>query len=294
MRATHRKIALDKTPLRADTPESIGRGPRSALTLGLLGVCALFVFAALVALGTWQVERRAWKLDLIERVEQRVHAPAVDAPGPERWPLLGAATDEYRRVRVTGRFLTGRDTLVQASTELGAGYWLITPMKMRDGRIVLVNRGFVPPEWRSRQAPPEAQAGQGDRAGEAAELSLTGLLRMSEPGGGFLRHNDPAADRWYSRDIAAIAAARGLGEVAPYFVDADADADADAGAARGPEATPGQAALAGPVGGLTVIAFHNNHLVYAITWYLLAAMVAVAAWYVGREELRLRRRYTPR
>ena len=81
---------------------------------------------------------------------------------------------------------------------------------------------------------------------------------MSEPGGGFLRANDPAADRWYSRDVAAIAAARGLDEVAPFFIDADG--------------TPG--ATAPPLGGLTVVAFPNNHLLYAFTWFAMALLLA--------------------
>jgi surfeit locus 1 family protein len=37
-----------------------------------------------------------------------------------------------------------------------------------------------------------------------------------------------------------------------------------------------------------VIAFHNNHLVYAITWYTLALMVAGGAWLAVREERRAR------
>jgi surfeit locus 1 family protein len=100
-------------------------------------------------------------------------------------------------------------------------------------------------------------------------VSVTGLLRMPEPGGAFLRRNEPSADRWYSRDVEAIAAARKLGPVAPYFIDADRSA-ADAG-------DP-----AAPVGGLTVIAFPNNHLIYAITWYTLALMIPTAIWLARR------------
>jgi surfeit locus 1 family protein len=97
---------------------------------------------------------------------------------------------------------------------------------------------------------------------------LTGLLRISEPGGGFLRANDPGHDRWYSRDVAAIAASRHIDAIAPYFIDAGASAD--------------PAAL--PVGGLTVIAFPNNHLVYALTWFGLAIMAAGWSFYAARLE----------
>ncbi len=206
--------------------------------------------AALTALGIWQLERRAWKLALIERVEQRVHAEPV--PAPER--AVTAAADEYRHVRLDGRYLDSPATLVQAATELGGGYWVLAPFRTADGFTVLVNRGFVPPEEKNAAAllPP-------------AETAVTGLLRLSEPKGGFLRTNDPAQDRWYSRDTAAIGTARGLGSAAPYFVDADA----------GP--------VTWPRGGLTVIAFPNNHLVYALTWFSLALMLAGGTIAAGRK-----------
>ena len=231
--------------------------PRLALAL-----CALLAFAAFFALGTWQLERRAWKLDLIERVDRRVHAPAADVPGPAQWTRINRADDEYRHVRATGTFLHDRETLVQATTELGSGYWVLTPLRLADGNLLLVNRGFVVP----------AQRKSGDRSAKEPDgpVTVTGLLRLTEPQGAFLRKNDAAADRWYSRDVEAIAQARGLGDVAPYFVDADATAPAP------------------PRGGLTVIAFPNNHLVYALTWYALALMVLAAAWFVVRD-----RRHAP-
>jgi surfeit locus 1 family protein len=156
---------------------------------------------------------------------------------------------------------------VQAVSELGAGYWLLTPLCTSDGYIVLVNRGFVPLEQGSRYRP--HQAPPGPCPGTGSRLALTGLLRITEPGGGFLRNNDPARNRWYSRDVKAIATARGLYNVAPYFVDAAKD--------QAPADAPDQ-----PVGGLTVITFHNSHLVYAITWYALALMVAGAWWWSVR------------
>lgn len=212
---------------------------------------AFAVFAGFMALGTWQLQRRVWKLDLIARVEQRIHAPAVAAPGPAQWPAMNVATDEYRRVEARGVFSDRQDTLVQASTDLGSGFWVLTPMRLNDGGVVLVNRGFVVSMTSAAHVP-------------AGQVVIEGLLRMSQSGGGFLRHNDPAANRWYSRDVRAIAAARGLDGVAPYFIDADA--------------ASGNRPQAKPVGGLTVVSFHNNHLVYALTWFALALMTAAAAW----------------
>ena len=242
-------------------PEAATGSQHSLASLIGLGIAAALVFAVLAALGTWQLERRSWKLGLIERIDTRVHAPPVAPPGRRDWPMVTAADHEYRHVRVTGVFLNGLEAQVAASTELGSGYWVLTPLRMRDGAVVLVNRGFVPT---GRRDPATRKAGE-----IAGEATVTGLLRITEPGGTLLRSNDPSADRWYSRDVAVIAAARGLSDVAPYFIDADA-------AANGPDA---------PVGGLTVIKFHNNHLVYALTWYGLALMVAGGTAYVIRQEM---------
>jgi len=250
---------------RLQAESAAERGPRSAAALAALAFLALVVFCGFVALGTWQVERRAWKLDLIERVAQRIHAAPVEAPAQAAWPTVEAGRDEYRRVRLTGTFLHDRETLVQASTAIGTGFWVLTPLRVADGSLVMVNRGFVPPEQRN----PASRGGV-----PISTVTVTGFLRMSERSGFFPRRNDAAADRWFSRELPAIAAARGLGAVAPYFVDADA----------GPPGTL-------PVGGLTVIAFPNSHFVYAVTWYGLALMVALAAGYVARDERRLRRRH---
>jgi surfeit locus 1 family protein len=222
----------------------------------------LLLVAAFLALGAWQVQRLFWKLDLIARVESRVTADPMPAPARAEWPGITPEKDEYRRVAATGLFQHDRTVLVQAVTERGAGFWVLTPLRLPDETTVIINRGFVPAD---RRAP-------ADRLGSelaAGPVAVTGLLRLSEPGGGFLRANDPANDRWFSRDVAAIAAAKGLADVAPYFIDADA--------------TPNPGGL--PVGGMTVIAFRNSHLVYALTWFALAAMSAAAVWAVHRRKL---------
>ncbi|WP_245500801.1 SURF1 family protein [Rhizobium sp. BK251] len=234
---------------------------------------ALFAVVAILgfgSLGTWQIKRLHWKLDLIARVEARVHADPVAAPGPAEWAGMNVAADEYRRVTVTGTLLNDREVQVYAATSLGAGYWVLTPLKTTEGWTVLVNRGFVPTDKRDPKSRP-----QGEISGP---VTVTGLLRPTEPGGGFLRSNDPAAERWYSRDVAAIAATRQLTDVAPYFIDADATAN------------PGGL----PVGGLTQLVFPNNHLVYAITWYVLALMGFGMLVYLVRTEMSGRHRSGPR
>jgi len=219
-----------------------GEGKRAFL----LGLC-LLASILFGALGVWQLERRTWKLDLIERVEARIHAHPAAPPDRARWAELDPQNVEYRRVRVSGVLLHERETLVDALTEVGPGSWLITPLRTSQG-IVLINRGFVPPERKARST----------RAAEQAigEVTITGLLRVSEPGGRILRPNRPAEERWFSRDVTAIAEARGLADFAPFFIDADAAAN-PAGYPRG---------------GLTVVQFRNTHLIYALTWFGLAGL----------------------
>ncbi|OKH87163.1 SURF1 family protein [Thalassospira sp. TSL5-1] len=241
--------------------ESTTGQPRSKATRIILAIIAAILFCGFVALGIWQIERRAWKLDLIERVTTRVAAPVQAAPRQADWAQVNRKDDEYRHVTVTGTFLNDKETQVYTSTDYGAGYWVMTPMVRADsGAIIMINRGFVPSDHKEPATRAEGQP-QG-------VVTINGLLRMDEPGGTFLRDNVPADNRWYSRDVKAMAEHDGLdaNQVAPYFIDADA------------QKNPGGL----PIGGLTQIRFNNSHLVYAITWFSLALMVAAGAWYALR------------
>ena len=244
--------------------------PARPAVVAVLVLLAVVLCAGLLALGIWQVQRLQWKLALIDRIEQRVSAAPAPAPGPSEWSGISREASEYKRVQVSGRFDHSKQTLVRASTELGRGFWVITPLQTPAGFWVLVNRGFVPSANSLQSAEPSS-----------ADLPvITGLLRLSEPAGSLLQGNDAAAGRWYSRDVSAIAASvklaatpvpPGVAPVAPYFIDAAASAPA-----------------AWPRGGLTVLQFNNHHIVYAITWFVLAAMTAGAATYLVRSERRLR------
>jgi surfeit locus 1 family protein len=220
---------------------------------------ALLLFAGgFLALGIWQMERRIWKHALIAAVDTRSSAAPVATPEAAQWSRISADRDAYRRVSVTGHFVHSRRTLVQAVTDLGPGYWVLAPLDTGPFTL-LVNRGFIAQDQRNVRA-----------AEPLGEVTVTGLLRVTEPRGAFLRANEPATDRWYSRDVLAIASARALRNPAPYFVDADATGNA-----------AGQ-----PVGGLTVIRFADNHLVYALTWFALAGLCVCGIWRLvtAREE----------
>lgn len=227
-------------PLSATMPGTTKR----LVALALLALA----FAGFSALGVWQVQRLHWKHALIARVEARIHAVAVSAPNHDRWPAITAEGDEYRRVHIAGRYLQDRDVRVQALTALGGGHWILSPLQTVSGDIVLINRGFVPDD--ETAAPPPL-----------GSVRVEGLLRLDEPGGSWLRRNRPEQARWYSRDTAAIARARGLAQVAPYFIDTDQGADLQAW----------------PRGGMTVVQFRDQHLQYALTWFALAVLTLFGA-----------------
>ena len=233
----------------------------------LLLVSLVVLFSGL---GVWQLQRLAWKQALIAAVDERVHADPVPVPDSTDWASLNVAEWVYQRVWLTGHFDHAAEVQSLAVSELGSGYWVMTPLLLDEGGTVLVNRGFVPQALRDPAERPMAPP--------AGLVRVTGLLRASEPEGGFLRDNDPDAGRWYSRDVEAIARSRKLAApVAPFFIDAgrgDTNLPAD-------DADPGilESAAAAvdeyPRGGLTVITFRNTHLVYAITWFTLAVLGVV-------------------
>lgn len=234
-------------------------GWRSLLAPGLATLVAL---AILFTLGTWQLERKAWKEALIARIEARAHVePPGTPPLPAAW---NADRDEYRHVRVTGTFLNDRETPVHGlapGDEPGRallGYYILTPLREADGTIVLVDRGIVPTE---RKDPATRRQGQSD-----GPVTVTGVLRPSQTRTLFVPENDPARGDWFTKDVPAIAAARGLKAVAPYLIEADA--------------TPNPGGW--PRGGALRVELPNNHLQYAFTWYgialCLVGVFGVFAW----------------
>lgn len=237
------------------------RPQRPLIRWALLGFL-LVAAVGFVALGVWQVERLGWKRDLIARVDARVHAAPVALPTASGWTDIDPAGDEYRRVQVRGRFLHSQEVAVYASTELGPGYWIMTPLATGDG-TVWINRGYV--DNAHRRADTRARVSDDD------VVTVTGLLRRPDRPHLVLRDNVPAEDRWYLRIPEEMSAARTVqGPVAPFFIDAQDRIDTGNW----------------PVPGMTVIHFPDNHLSYALTWFGMALLALLAAGFVLRSEFR--------
>ena len=231
----------------------------SAPLRGLIfpALLALAGMAVLVSLGIWQLHRLAWKEALIAQIEARAHASPVPLPPERDWRDLKPQDYEYRHVALTGRFDDRAAPVFRGSDPDGGegpGYLVLTPLILPDGSAVIVNRGFVP----------DAAKGAASYSPPAGEVTVTGLMREPEPRNLFTPADQPGKNLWFTRDPGAIAAQLGLSRAAPFSVDADFSGD--------PRALPR--------GGTTVIAFPNNHLGYALTWFGLAVALAgvFGAW----------------
>lgn len=218
-------------------------GPRVTFFLVLSGV------AILVALGTWQVERRAWKADLIATMEARL----AMAPLPIEALLAGNEPVDFRPVRASGTFRHDRELYLAARSYQGRlGYHVVTPLVLGDGQTtVLVDRGWVPVDHR---APATRTSGQ-----LPGVVSVVGIARQPAKPGAFTPDNRPDQNLWYWADLAAMGGHAGAPRVAPILIEA------------GPGSDPGGL----PIGGQTRVNLPNDHLHYAITWYALALALAV-------------------
>ena len=213
-------------------------------------VVALPVLAVLLALGTWQVRRLAWKTDMLATIAASEAAPPLP---------LGAAPMPYTKVVATGRFDHGREALLGLEvrgTTLGAH--LLVPL-LRDGAPpLLVDRGWVPIERDRAVDHPDG------------EVSVTGYVRPADERDWNSPKDDPAGRRFYILDTAAIGAALDLPPPAPFGL-----------VALAPPGTPASLLPAAPT---TLPRPNNPHLGYAITWYgLAAALIGVVAVFVMRK-----------
>lgn len=223
-------------------------------------VLILAAFAALVALGTWQVRRLQWKEGLLARIDERIASDPLDLAATEaKWAQAGDV--EYVPVSVEGRFDTDRAQFFLATHEGQSGWYVYTPLSLADGRTVIVNQGFVPYDLKR---------GGDWRDGWDTALAFTALARdpLREKPSWIVPDNDPAANVWYWKDFPAMREAMGLQEAGtlPFFLDV-----------RDYE---GEAPAALPVPGVTRVSLPNNHLQYAITWYGLALALAAVAGFM--------------
>ena len=233
----------------------MSRAARSQL---LPAAATALVTLVCLALGIWQLQRLEWKTNLIAERQAAAHAPPVPLPKTldEARPL------EFRPVIAEGVFLNDKELFLGATAPGGGspGFQIVTPLRLQDGPVVFVNRGFIPSALKN---PEKRAAGQ-----LAGPVRVAGLLRLPHGRPGWLvPDNRPDLNYWFWVDPPAMAEAAGLSDVLPFYIDANA--------------TPNPGGW--PKGGITRIDLPNDHLQYAITWFALA-VAAVAVYIVWRRQ----------
>lgn len=209
------------------------------------------VFATLITLGTWQMQRLEWKENLLANIDQRLTSNPV---GMEDVINFANAGDdfEYQPVSVEGIFDHSKERHFFATHNGFSGYYVYTPFT-GDFGTVFVNRGFVPYDFKDAGTRQEGQV--------TDRVLITGLARkmLNEKPSSIVPENDPNANIYYWKDLQSMAQTTGLDFGDPnllkFFIDADETSN------------PGGF----PQGGVTIIDLPNNHLQYAFTWYGLAA-----------------------
>jgi surfeit locus 1 family protein len=236
-------------------------------TKGLLGFTVFTIagIAILLGLGFWQVKRLHWKEGLIANIEARTKAPPISLDEAIKLARQGRNL-EYTRVRVEGRFYHAKEQYLYSISDGHQGWHVITPLETASGDMVLVDRGFVPDALKDPSARALGQVGD--------VVTVTGLVRGSETQGIFMPDNEPAANRWFWRDLQGMARKMfpsGTIEVAPFFIEAEKSN------------VPG----GWPEGGQTNLNLPNNHLQYALTWFALAAcLLALYLYYLFSQRQR--------
>ena len=232
----------------AAKPQKPRGGIISATIAAVVGV------AILCGLGVWQVERKAWKENLIATLNARLAEPPADLPPRTAWKGLKADGHEWRRVTFPAEFIPGQEALVYTAGSpfrpdvKGPGYWVLAPARLAGGSVVVIDRGFVPLDRK-------------DAASHAAPknlIDIVGVMRWPEQSGTFTPGADVKENVWYARDLKAIAAAKRWSDVAPFYIEQEAPVP------------PGGL----PKPGRLVVNLPNNHLQYVITWFGLALGLA--------------------
>ena len=237
---------------------------RSRPVIAIVSVIVALVI--LVGLGLWQLERRDWKAALNATLAERSQAaPAVLAPSRD-WPSLRQDDDEFRRVRLTVTFPESRDAVVYAGGSAlrpeikTPGYFVFSVAQLSDGARIVINRGHAA----------EALAQARSHARPSGPVEIIGALRWPESGGLFVTPYEPKDDTWFVRDPQGMAMRNGWGDVASFYIEQEAPVP------------PGGSPRPGPL----TVTLRDPHLGYALTWFGLAAVLAVMSlvWLFRREK----------
>lgn len=233
------------------------------MSFGEGGYILLVVPLATFCLGTWQVKRRRWKLDLIESLERRTSSPPIELPSN----LDEVSELEYRPVVLHGEFDHSREMYISPRSNVlkeggglmttagGTGANVVTPFKLADREeTILVNRGWVANKLVDVTLRQDGQV--------KGPVDISGIVRVQEKRAPFMpkgMSDTKNLGYWLYRDVEGMAELAGT---APVFVDQDLKSSI----------------AGGPLGGQTRITLRNEHMSYIITWYSLS-LITFIMWY---------------
>ncbi len=226
-------------------------------SLLLAGFFTVLGLGILLKLGFWQLDRLAWKTELLAKIDANMAAASLTLPeniGAVQLPeTMDNGNWEYHQVCITGEFLHNQELFLFSTNLAGSGgYHVYTPFIRENATTVFINRGWVPNEKVNSATRPQGQL--------SGIQQVCGIFRGEGQTGAFTPENDVIANVWYTRNSSQMAEAAGLETPFPVFIDADF--------------TPNPGGF--PVGGQTKVDLPNNHLGYAITWFgLMVALLGV-------------------
>ncbi|KAF5384878.1 hypothetical protein D9615_001318 [Tricholomella constricta] len=222
-------------------------------TMLLIGFMPFFTFA----LGTWQLQRLKWKVNLIDELEEKLQLQPLSLPPKINLSVIPEFV--YRKVALKGKWDHAHSMLLMPRVREGVhGAHVVTPLVRENGSTVLIDRGFVSNDF----------AFDNDYQKEGGEVEILGMLRTSQPRNSFTPDNKPEEGKWYWNDVETMAEYAG-GEqagVQPVFVEQIFEGHAGEAGTRLSKGIP--------IGRAPTIDLRNAHLSYVITWYALSGLTA--------------------
>ncbi|MDQ0786231.1 SURF1 family protein [Streptomyces sp. B3I8] len=137
----------------------------------ILTLIALLLIPTMIELGFWQLHRHQHKVALNKVIGDSLAAKPVPAESLTSPGGKVEHVDLYRRVTARGTFDTAHEVVVRrrTNTDGEVGYHVLTPFVLDDGKVLLVNRGWVPADGAQTEFPKIPAPARG-------ELTVTGRL----------------------------------------------------------------------------------------------------------------------
>ena len=207
-------------------------------------VFALFAFCFMFSLGVWQMQRLEWKTQLIAKIDKGLNSAPITLTSYQ-----GIANNEYKLLQVEGEFLTDKDQELLNRTFNGKpGVHILSPIKTKDGNVVIVNRGWVPVDEKYDK-PVGVQV-------------VTGIVRSTQKDNWIALKNEVGKGFWYWVELDKI-----YQSVDAKPQDFYLDLVSETPNKTYPYALPKK------------IELYNEHLTYAITWFSLSLALLITYYF---------------